>query len=293
MSYVDRYIEMYKAKNRRFEVIDGQLFTRKDRWVMPTGPVAQPYELSPEQCHHLLKKLGGLWVQWTDGFGEHAKHSEWHAMICRQHVPVTEIADKKRRKKMRRALKECEVHKVEPQEIAKNGYETFCEALLHYKNSSINIPSYENFYNRVLSDAPFSDIRHHWASYIDGKMVAFAQTLIYDHVEVDYTLSKLHPQYRKYNVGYAMRYHMNDYYLAKNNFQYVNSGFRSISHDTAIQDFLVREFDYNRDPSGLHVFYRRPLTTCLRLASPFRKFITPAIPKLKPLFELHRMRNRQ
>ena len=76
MAYLERYAEMMRQKNHRFELVDGQLFVRRERWIAPVGPVGQAYGLNAAQRGELLRKLGGLWVQWTDGFGPHANASE-------------------------------------------------------------------------------------------------------------------------------------------------------------------------------------------------------------------------
>jgi hypothetical protein len=281
-----------RAKNRRFARIDGQLFVRKDRWIVPVGPVSQPYRLSKGQCQELLRDLGGLWVLWTDGFGPHAEDSEWHAVICRRHVAVEEVASGNTRSKLRRGLKQCEVRPVEVREIARNGYETYCAAVSGYGHHAEILPTAKEFARRVMTDEPFGDIRHQWAAYHGGKMVAFAQNLIYDKTEVDYTLIKLHPEYLNRYSSYALIYRMNEHYLAQQGFEYVTDGFRSISHETGVQDFLMKEFGFEKARTGLRVHYRWPVGPLLRAARPFRGVLAKAYPKADALFELDRLRMR-
>ena len=292
MGYVDPHAEMMRAKNRRFARVDGQLFARKDRWILPVGPMSQPYRLAPAQCRELLRQLGGLWVMWTDGFGPHAQGSEWHAVICRRHVPVEEVASGNTRSKLRRGLKQCEVRPVEVREIARNGYETYCAAVSGYGQPGEALPTAEEFARRVMTDEPFGDIRHQWAAYHGGKMVAFAQNLIYDKTEVDYTLIKLHPEYLNRYSSYALIYRMNEHYLAQEGFGYVSDGSRSISHKTGVQDFLMKEFGFEKARTGLHVHYRWPVGPLLRAARPFRGVLAKAYPKADALFELDRLRMR-
>lgn len=291
MGYVDPHAEMMRAKNRRFARVDGQLFVRKDRWIVPVGPVSQPYRLDKAQCRELLRQLGGGWVMWTDGFGPHAAASEWYAVICRRHTVVEDVASGNTRSKLRRGLKQCDVRPVAVKEIAASGYETYCAAVKSY-GGSVLLPTAEEFARRVMTDEPFGDTRHRWAVYYEGKMVAFAQNLVYDKTEVDYTLIKLHPEYLNRYSSYALFYKMNEHYLAQEGFAYVSDGTRSISHETGIQDFLMKEFGFEKASTGLHVHYRPPLGPLLSMARPFRGVLAKVYPKANALFELDRLRTR-
>jgi hypothetical protein len=290
LNTVDRYAEMSRAKNRPCALVDGQLFTRREQWIAPIGPAGQAYRLDRHQCRDLLRKLGGLWVMWRDGLDSPSAGSDWYAVICRQHRAVEEISDGKRRSELRRALRECEVRKVDAGEVANQGYETYCTALQSHQKSPAALSSESEFSRRVMTDAPFGDLRHQWGVYCNGKMIAFAQNLIYDTVEVNYTNIKLHPQYLKYYPAYALIYRMNEYYLSQKGFQYVNDGFKSIVHETGIQEFLIRKFGFEKAYTGLHVHYRPPLGQLLQAVRPFRTAVTTLCPKTKALFELERLR---
>ena len=154
------------------------------------------------------------------------------------------------------------------------------------------MPTPDEFAQRVLSDEPFGDVRHRWAAYREGKLIGFNQNLVYDDVEVDYTMGKYHPDYLEFYPAYALFQTMNEYYLVQRKMQYVNAGFRSISHDTEIQDFLVRLFHFEKLRVGLHVHFRRPLRGLLGLLRPFRPLLQAAWPPSKALFELDRLRDK-
>ena len=289
MAYLERYAEMMRQKNHRFEIVDGQLFVRRERWIAPVGPVGQAYGLNAAQRAELLRKLGGGGVQWTDGFGPHAAASEWYVLICRKYIPVDEVVSGNARKHIRRGLKHCEVRQVDAREIARNGYETYCAAIRGYGNRD-PLPTVEEFARRVMTDEPFGDVHHHWAAYHEGKLIAFNQNKIYDDVEADYTLGKFHPDYLKQYPAYALFTAMNEYYLVQKRFQYVHAGARTISHETEIQEFLTRLFNFEKVPTGLHVHFRPPFGAFLRAARPFRAAATALYPKASALFELDRLR---
>ncbi len=289
MSYIEGFTEILQKKGRRFELVDGKLFVRKEQWIVPFGPAVQSYNLSQTQCKKLLKDLGGIWVQWTDGFGPHADNSEWYAVICRRHTPINDIESGNTRSKLRRGLKHCEVRKVEAEEIALHGYETYCAAINSYQGHDAQLPTETDFQRRVRSDAPFADIRHQWAVYQYDKLIAFAQNFVYDKIEVDYTLLKFHPDYLKFYPAYALIYRMNEYYLAEQDFEYVNDGFRSILHQTGIQEFLIKKFGFEKAPTGLHLYFRPPFGQLLHLARLFRRPLARFYSKADALFELDRL----
>lgn len=292
MSWMERYADMLRQKNTPFVLLDSGLFVRRAGWIAPAGPAAQAYRLEAAECRDLLRRLGGWWVMWTDGFGPHAADSAWHAVICRRHVPVEEVASGNARSKLRRGLKNCEVRQVTVREIAENGHETYCAAFGGYGRRKNEMPTPREFARRVMTDEPFADIRQQWAVYHEGKMVGFSQILLYDKTEADYTLIKLHPDFLNRYSSYALFYRMNEFYLAQAGFQYVTDGFRSISHETGIQDFLVKEFGFEREPTGLHVHYRPPLGAALGLSRPLGALARRACPPLAPLFELERLRRK-
>ena len=289
MDYVERYIEMQRVKGNRFALLNGVLFIRRDRWIVPVGPVAQDFYVNKSQCRQLLHKLGGLWVMWTDGFELSSQCSDWYTVICRQHIPIETITNGKRRSELRRALRESEVRMVDAEEIARNGYETY-SAVMTNRYPFATLIKESEFRRRVRVDSLFNDLRHHWGAYCDGKMVAFAQNLIYDTVEVNYSMINLHPEYLNRYCGYHLIYKMNEYYLAEKNFQYVNDGFRSIGHETGIQDFLINKFGFEKAYTGLHVHYQPLFGQILRFSHPFRAIATQLFPKVQGLFEMDRLR---
>ena len=63
--------------------------------------------------------------------------------------------------------------------------------------------------------------------------------------------------------------------------QYVNDGFRAISHETEIQDFLVKEFGFEKACTGLQVHFRLSFGQLHRMACLFRAVVTRSPPRQK------------
>jgi len=82
---------------------------------------------------------------------------------------------------------------------------------------------------------------------------------------------------------------MNEYYLKEHQFAYVNDGFRSILHDTSIQEFLIKKFGFRKVYLKLHIQYHPLFGIFMKLAFPFRKFIAKFDARFNALFELERI----
>jgi len=290
MNTVERYAEMLAAKRKPFALVDGQLFVRQEQWITPFGPAAQQFTVTPSQTRDLLKKLGGWWVSWTEGFGPEAAASEWYAVICRHFTPLDKLPAK-RRYEVNRGLKNCEVRQVDAAEIAQNGHAVHVAALIGYSvGNAGSVPTVKEFSERVLTDAPFADVKHHWAVYHEGRMIAFAQCYLYGRTEVDYTLIKLHPQHLGLYPAYALIHRMNEFYLGAQGFGYVNDGWRSIFHETGVQDFLIQKFNFEKAPANLRVQFRPPLGALLHISTPLHAMLSRREKRFKAVLELRRLR---
>lgn len=297
---LERHVSVLNAKGRGLLMKNGLAFVRKGWAVVPFGPVCWDYGLSPDDASDVLRRLGGFWLQSTTGFetdveagaGEDQAGDRWYAVVCRRHTGIDETKSGNTRSKLRRATKHCDVRRVLAREIAENGYETYCAAFSRYRGWSGDLPTKEAFRRSVLSDAPFDDVRHQWAVYVGDRMVGFAQVLAWGRLEADYTLIKLDPEYLKFYSGYALMYAMNQYYLAEQGFRYVSDGFRSVLHETAVQEFLITKFGFERAYTELNLSFRLPLGGVIAAARPFRKWISKAHPAVAALMELDRLRAR-
>ena len=67
---------------------------------------------------------------------------------------------------------------------------------------------------------------------------------------------------------------MNQHYLNERKFRYVNDGARSISHETNIQEFLIKKFKFRRAYCKLHIIYSPKIRLVLSIIYPFRSIIS-------------------
>jgi hypothetical protein len=104
-------------------------------------------------------------------------------------------------------------------------------------------------------------------------MISYAQNILLGR-SCSYGSMKFNPKDLNLYSSYALIYHMNEYYLNKNNFLYVNDGARSISHDTNIQDFLIKKIYFRKAYCRLNIIYRWDIALGVYILYPFRNVIS-------------------
>jgi len=93
---------------------------------------------------------------------------------------------------------------------------------------------------------------------------------------VNYSTVKFDPDELVKYSSYALFYSMNKYYLAEKKYKYVCDGARSISHETSIQEHLVRKHGFRYAYCKLHVVYHPVTYFIVRLLFPFISFFERA-----------------
>lgn len=287
---IERHRQWLEAKGLAHRIVAGQLFFRRQMWITPLGPAANPFQLQATEAQSLVSELGGWWVAWTTPKDPGASAERWYAVVCKQFAPVDALPAK-RRSEMNRALRNCEVRRVAAEEIGRDGYETYVEALRGYAGGGdVTVPTQAEFAAGLRRESEFSDIRHHWGVYHQGAMVGYAHCSIYGDVEADYSYVKLHPKFLSLYPGYALIYRMNEFYLGTEKFRYVNDGWRSVLHDTGMQKFLIQKFGFELMPLDLNLHFRRPLGTMLNLSVPVHPLLRRANRKMAALLQLWSLR---
>jgi len=103
-------------------------------------------------------------------------------------------------------------------------------------------------------------------------MIAYAQNFLLDR-SCNYGSMKFYLKYLNLYPSYALIYHMNRYYLNDKDFLYVSDGARSILHDTNIQEFLIKKFQFRKAYCRLNIVYRWDIKLIVIFLYPFRKII--------------------
>jgi hypothetical protein len=117
-----------------------------------------------------------------------------------------------------------------------------------------------------------------WGVFVEGELAGFAKCAI----EGDYVavlVSKLDPAYLPIFSSYALRDAILRHYVTELG-RIVGDGFRSISHQTAMHDFLLK-FGYRRMYCDLRIVYRPIVRAFVNLAFPF-KILIDRFPSVEP-----------
>jgi hypothetical protein len=86
-----------------------------------------------------------------------------------------------------------------------------------------------------------------------------------------------------------MRFCMNRYYLADHDFAYVNDGFRTLLHESDLQDFMERTFHFEKAHATVDVDSRAPYGVLIRATFPLRGTLGRIDRRVGALYELERL----
>jgi hypothetical protein len=234
----------------------------------------------------VLKSLGGMCAPPADSAAP--ARGQRCPVICREFTDVERVASSNRRSKLRRGLRNCEVRRMSPAEFGRSGYEVYVRARERYRDAPPPM-SRAAFEAYALSAEGLEEIVHHWGVFVDGELAAYSGNYVFGTTEVSYATIKFHPAHLKRYVSYALFHEMNRYYLGHDRVEYVNDGFRSILHETTLQEFLQREFGFERAYTDLQLSYREPYRTLVRTTFPIRNVLSRFDQRLRALYELERL----
>jgi len=286
-----RYSDFLSVKGERFSIVDNHIYKRYNSMIVPFGPITDDYSISHHKAKELLNRLGGILVRYTKGNISTDQIQEWYAIVCREFVSVETLKSKLKIKgEIKRGITNCEVKRIDPQYLSKMGYDIYYNSLLSYRSLDISVSSKEQFIHNISSTTDFDDIIHHWGAFNKNELIAYCSNYIFDDIEASYTTMKLDPKHLHLYPSYALFYEMNKYYLSETKTKYVNAGFRSILHDTNIQNFLIRKFNFKKVYLDLDLYYRPLLGSAVKLAYPFRSLFSRFDGRVNAIMQLERIR---
>ncbi len=257
-----RFFDYYRAHGIPCQLRDGVLWIEESRWIRPIGPIDRDYTISKQEARALLAHWPqAMVVSVTDGLLPAGRTSSWYAIVGRRGLELEEYPAKIR-STVSRGLRENEVKKVDAEEVVRHGYETHVAAFARYK---LPPKTKDRFRDTMSVAGDFADVIDFWAVYHDGVLAGYAQNHCYPNVEVSYSAMPFHPDYFKFNTSYALIHTMNHYYLRQRSYPYINDGFRSISHPTEFQEYLVKKFGFERAYTHLHLHYRPALAAAMAM----------------------------
>lgn len=235
-------------------------------------PLSPPHSLafSREDAVIFLKNKHYYFIRWESHFDESDDGYWWH-VIKSEKEELSNLASKVRYK-IRRAQKEYYIEKCDKDFILEKGYFVYCEAYTRYETHE---PKYtlEQFQHGIINlpeDTDFFGIFDHE----NRNLVGFSE----NYIELNtcfYVTTWVTPTALRKLAGYLLFHTMNKYYLNELDFDYISNGTRSISHDTNIQEYLIKNFRFRKAYSNLEIIYKFPISHLIAIIFPFRKLFYP------------------
>lgn len=288
---IERYKSYYEKIGRKYFEQNNNIFYVYNKMIVPVGPITKKYnKLDYKELFNEFPNA--VMIRTTSGI-EKTEKNDWYAVICDDFKSLEEM-NSKIRYQVKKGLKSCTVKKISIEFLAEHGYEVYISAFKSYKHTTIPNTSKGKFYNDIMLGKGFDDLIEYWGCFSEDKLIAYAINHIYGKEEVEYSVIKINPTYLKKYPIYALIYTMNEYYLKENEFKYVNDGFRSISHDTNIQDFLISKFNFRKQEVSIKIKYRWYLDLIIRYTFAFRNILRRIDRRINAIYtmeEIIRMKN--
>lgn len=281
------YTKLFNTRKESFWIENNIIFKIYNKMLVPEYPIINDSTITKEGAKKLLKETKAILIRTMSDYDCGKEQSEWYAMVCDEFTPIEKMSSKYRYE-INKGLKNGVVRKISCEELANDGYDCYKTAMLNYKNSNLSLLSENEYKSNILTSQGLDDICHFWGIYSSDKLIAYGVVYIYGE-ESSYTVFKANPDFQKQFPMYALIYKMNEYYLDKKKFKYIKSGFRSLLHDTSVQDFLIKKFGFRKVYLKLHIHYNPLFGILMKLTFPFRKIIAKFDARFKALFELERI----
>jgi hypothetical protein len=260
---LNNYPDYLKAQNQIVINLGGIPWMKYNSALIPATAMPVYIELNDEKALNAVKESGAFFIRYTSSPGN--RETNWWHMVCKKY----NLADtsKYTRSKIRRGLKRLQIRHAEPIWLAENGYECHVKSYERFQGASpMNQEEFYSFF-ASLNGLPFVNL---WVAEKDNELQGYFLCRHEDNGAFMHSMNVTPSGLSDY-AAYALIHHVLEHYLNEKGVP-VSNGSRSISHATAMQDFLLK-FNFEREYSKLHVIYRPDVQKAVRMLFPFRKFI--------------------
>ncbi len=288
--YIDRLAALYETKKIPFVIHNGVFWRNYQGMVEPLGPVLQNYHIEKKEARKLQEKLGGWLIRWTEYNAPPltASDNDWYAVLCFDALELENLPSKKR-KKLKKAKENCTCQIVPTELIARQGYEIYRKAHIRYSNNKNNIVSETAFKEDILQEIPFQDIIQYCGVFVKGNLVGYSKVYLYDDAEAGCAVSKYDPDYLSYQISDAMVLYRQEEYLKSKKVKYISVGYKTLDHQTTVQDYYCRKFNFKKIKLPLHILYAQKINWAMPFVRMFPKIASNISPKILPLIKLDKL----
>lgn len=281
---LERYTSYYDKIGKKYVVLNGNIFCEYNKMIIPIGSICKNYCEGIDYKNLFKNFPTAIMVRSTSGLKDNCNEN-WYSVICDKFKDLDEM-NSKLRYQVKKGLNNCKVKKITPKYLADNGYRVFINAFNNYKGTNIPKVTKQDYYNDILSAEGYEDIIDYWGVFHDDILVAYSVNYKYGKDEVNYSTIKIDPKYLNKYPAYALIHEMNKYYLKENNFKFVNDGFRSISHESNIQEFLIKKFNFRKQEVTLNITYRWYLELFIKLTFLFKNSLSKIDKRIAAIYNL-------
>lgn len=229
---------------------------------------AEPPYISPttEDVKRALNEKNSLFVRYTSDF-DCGHPTEWWYLIKDREFDIDEVKAK-RRYEIKKGLKNTDVRRVSFDEYAEKIHNVMVKAVRRYSGGGSASPV--NAIRAKSKDSRRACI----AAFIKDTDIMIGYAALIEHSDyLDMAELKLDPDYLSLNASAAIVYNVLEEYMSRENIGFVCDGERCIRHKTNFQDYLEKYFGFRKAYCRLHIEYRQPLKTAVKIVYPFRNIL--------------------
>lgn len=216
------------------------------------------------------------------------KETNFWEVICDKFYPIEELPPKTRNQ-IRRCLRDCNIKKLQAQELIKfNGYRVYKKAFSRYHDIASPITDKETWEKSISNDT----LHEFWGVFENetGELIAWAMNTV-DKQCVQYNSLKAIPEMmNKHYPYFGLLYEMNRYYLNVLECKYVTDGWRSVTEHSGIQPFLEKNFHFRKAYVVMKLYYVLWLNLAIKILYPIRhlKFLPLNVRNVLKFEEINR-----
>lgn len=194
-----------------------------------------------------------LLARWTSDWDAKRETGWWYVI---KDTPFDLSSLKaKRRYEINKGIRNFDVHVISPEEFKEDLYKTQIAAFSAYPSKYRPVVDKDSFLESVSAWETKNIVIYGAFDREDNQLYGYAYLTVYDEY-IDFNMLRVYPEKEKAGINAAIVYQIvNDYNNRLDGKFYICDGARSISHETAFQDYLEKYFEFRRAYCKLHVKY--------------------------------------
>jgi hypothetical protein len=251
--------------------------------VVPTTAPHKKVNIAPLNDGSIWQIGDGsaLLARWTTDWDIN-KETSWWFVIKDTPFDVSMLKSK-RRYEINKGNKNFDVSIINPIEYAEELYEVTVAAYQGWPEKYRPTVNHESF---IASINEWNRYKIYGGFYKEtGKLCSYEMLTPYEDY-IDFNVLRAIPEYEAYSINAAMVDRIvEDYNEFIINGGYILDGSRSISHETAFQDYLEKYFGFRKAYCKLHIKYKPVVGAAVNMLYPFRKLLI----KLDNSSEIHKV----